>query len=218
MFDKFTESARRAVFFSRYESSRVGQSLIGTEHLLLGLLRENDAIVSELLQQVSFNADDVRARYPAVVDRVSSSAELPLSENAKKVLAYAVHESALRQDSEVEPFHVALAILRVKDCRAALLLAERGLDYDVASEILRLLVPAVRRRIQIDERTPIVLRESHYEALDLLAQTAGLNGTPRANRERLALAVMDALHAAGVPEWPVSSLEEFQNQLRSKLA
>src|SRR5947207_15872208 len=101
MFEKFNETTRRAVFFSRYESSRVGQSIIGTEHLLLGLLRESDAITSELWRHVGVVPNDVRARYPTVNEHVSSSAELPLSENAKTVLARALHESTLREDMGV---------------------------------------------------------------------------------------------------------------------
>lgn len=210
MFDKFSEAARRALFFSRYESSRAGQSIIGTEHLLLGILRERDVITTELWRNVHIDPDAVRARFPIIHEHVSSSAELPISENVKKVLAYACHESDSRNDKEVEPFHLALAILRVPRCRAAILLGEYGLEYDVASEILRVLVPHIRKQTEIDERTPITLRQSHYELLDQLARTAGLSDTPGANRQRLALAIMDALLATGITE-------DFVKQLRAKL-
>lgn len=218
MFDKFTETARRTLFFSRYESSRVGKSLIGTEHVLLGLLRENDAVVSELWRQVGLQPNEVRGKFPTVVEHVSSSAELPVSENAKRLLAYACHEAELRQDTEVEPFHLVLAMLRIPTCRAAILLSEYGLDHKVASEILRLVVPEVRNRIQIDERSPIILRESHYALLDRLAQAVGLSETPRANRELLTLVIMDALLATGIEDRPFGTLENFIKQLRAKLA
>lgn len=133
MFEKFHEDALRALFFSRYEASRLGQGRIESEHVLLGILRAGDDATAEIWRAFHVEPEEILARYPGgEVSPVASSAELPLSENAMKILTLAVEESERRDDSEVRPVHLLLAILRVPECRAAAVLANYGLEYDRA--------------------------------------------------------------------------------------
>ena len=174
MFEKFSEPARRAIFFSRYEASRAGKQLIGSEHVLLGILRERDPVTTEFWRMFSVEPEVIRAQFPTIEEQISSSAELPISENVKKVLAYSIEEAKAREDSEVEPYHLVLAILRVPDCQAAALLAESGVEYELVAEVARVLSHELKKRAELEERTPIVLRQSHYELLDVIAASMNL--------------------------------------------
>ncbi|MGH9464707.1 MAG: Clp protease N-terminal domain-containing protein, partial [Thermoanaerobaculia bacterium] len=92
MFEKYNEKARRALFFARYEASKLGSRVIESEHVLLGILREGEETVSELLRRFQVKAEVLRREIEGervFVERISSTAELPLSEESKKILAYA---------------------------------------------------------------------------------------------------------------------------------
>lgn len=137
MFHKFNEDARRALFFSRYEAGALGAGHIGTEHLLLGVIRQGGAVTARVWETLGVDARAIHGRYPAVQPpAVSSSAELPLSEHALKVLEYALHEAEGRQAAAVGPQHLLLAMLRVPECRAARELAEAGVTYHALAEAI----------------------------------------------------------------------------------
>ena len=92
MFEKYNEKARRALFFARYEASKLGSRVIESEHILLGVLREGEGPLTELLARLSVRPDEIRKAIEGdrvLVERISSTAELPLSEESKKILAYA---------------------------------------------------------------------------------------------------------------------------------
>ena len=96
MFEKYNEKARRALFFARYEASKLGSRVIESEHILLGILREGEETVSELFRRLKVKPGEVRREIEGervFVERISSTAELPLSEESKKILAFASHEA-----------------------------------------------------------------------------------------------------------------------------
>ena len=96
MFEKYNEKARRALFFARYEASKLGSRVIESEHILLGILREGEDTVSEIFRRFHVKPDEIRREIEGervFVERISSTAELPLSEESKKILAYASHEA-----------------------------------------------------------------------------------------------------------------------------
>ncbi len=83
MFEKYNEKARRALFFARYEASKLGSKVIESEHLLLGILREGEEIIKEIFSRFNVKPEQIRREVEGdrlFVDRISSSAELPLSE------------------------------------------------------------------------------------------------------------------------------------------
>lgn len=218
MFEKFNESARRAIFFSRYEASRVGQRVIESQHVLLGVLRETDAVTTELWRAIKISPTEIQSMFPTIEEIVSSSAELPISEDVKKILAYAIHEAETREDIEVSPCHLVLAVLRVPESDAAQILRQRGVEYDIVSELTRLLLQNAKARAEIEERTPITLRQSHYELLDHLAQGMGLRDPRRISRQSLVLALMDAFATSGAPEQGFSSIEDLRDRIRQALS
>lgn len=140
MFEKYNERARRALFFARYEASKLGSRVIETEHLLLGLLREGEESVVEVLRRFEVKVDELRRDIEGervFVERISSTAELPLAEESKKALAYAVHEAEAMLHQAVGSEHLLLGLLRVEGSAAARVLGQHGLDvYGVREEVL----------------------------------------------------------------------------------
>ncbi|HZI64253.1 MAG TPA: ATP-dependent Clp protease ATP-binding subunit, partial [Thermoanaerobaculia bacterium] len=142
MFEKYNEKARRALFFARYEASKLGSRVIESEHVLLGILREGEETVTELLRRFHIKPEEIRREIEGeriFVERISSTAELPLSEESKKILAYASHEAESMLHTTVGSEHLLIGILRVEGCLAMRILAQHGLDvYSVREEVLAL--------------------------------------------------------------------------------
>jgi len=130
MFERYTEKARRVIFFARFEASQYGSPYIETEHLLLGILREAKTIVHRYLKPERFG-EGIReqiAAHSTFREKISTSVDLPLSNECKRVLAYAAEESMRVGDQVIGPEHLLLGLLREKDCFAASLLTERGVE------------------------------------------------------------------------------------------
>ena len=143
MFERYTEKARRVIFFARYEASQFGSPFIETEHLLLGLLREDKALTNRFLRQHS-SVDSIRKQIEAqttVREKVSTSVDLPLSNECKRVLAYASEEAERLSHKHIGTEHLLLGILREEKCFAAEILAERGLKLTVIREELQRTTP-----------------------------------------------------------------------------
>ncbi|MEE2776812.1 MAG: Clp protease N-terminal domain-containing protein, partial [Acidobacteriota bacterium] len=140
MFEKYNEKARRALFFARYEASKLGSRVIETEHILLGILREGEDSISELFRRLHVKPDEIRREIEGervFVERISSTAELPLSEESKKVLANAAHEAENMLHSAVGSEHLLLGILRVDGSLAMRILHQYGFDVEgVREEVL----------------------------------------------------------------------------------
>jgi ATP-dependent Clp protease ATP-binding subunit ClpA len=84
MFERYTESARRALFFSRYEASELNRRSIETEHLLLGVLRAGKGVTSRLLTDAKISYEPVRATLQAdAAEKIPTSVEIPFSEETK---------------------------------------------------------------------------------------------------------------------------------------
>ena len=143
MFEKYNEKARRALFFARYEASKLGSRVIESEHILLGVLREGEEIIKEIFSRFNIKPEQIRREVEGdrlFVDRISSSAELPLSEESKKILAYAAHEAESMLHQYVGTEHLLIGILRVESSTAARILTAKGLNvYGVREETISIL-------------------------------------------------------------------------------
>jgi hypothetical protein len=138
MFEYFSEQARRVIFFARYEASQYGSPFIETEHLLLGLVREDQALARTLSKQGDGPAE-IRAELEQHIrqgERISTSVEMPLSEESAKVLKLAVEESERLGRRYIGTEHVLLGLLGVDGSRAARLLQARGLTIAAVRERL----------------------------------------------------------------------------------
>jgi|SRR5712692_374631 len=129
MFERYTQKARRVIFFARYEASQYGSTYIETEHLLLGLLREDWALCRQFLRPTSVAAEIRTAIEKQITraERISTSVEMPLTDESKKVLNLAAEESERLRHRHIGTEHVLVGMLRVEGSLAARLLRERGL-------------------------------------------------------------------------------------------
>src|ERR1700747_1370258 len=140
MFERYTEKARRVIFFARYEASQFGSPCIETEHLLLGLLREDKALANRFLRYSAL-VESIRKQiepHTTMREKVSTSVDLPLSHECKRVLAYGAEEAERLNHKHIGTEHLLLGLLREEKCFAADILHERGLRLSqVREEIAR---------------------------------------------------------------------------------
>ncbi len=136
MFERYTEKARRVIFFARYEASQFGSRSIECEHLLLGLLREDKILANRFLRSstaIEWIRREIESQ-AATAERVPTSVEIPLSIACKLALAYAAEESGLLKQKDIATQHLLLGILRVEGSVASLTLIERGLVLEKVRE------------------------------------------------------------------------------------
>jgi ATP-dependent Clp protease ATP-binding subunit ClpC len=138
MFERFTEKARRVLFFARYYADKYGTAYIETEHLLLGLLREDTA-----LEKTYFGQGNVEAVIRAEIEqhitrreRISTFVEAPLTGESRGALLLAAEESERLGHHHVGTEHVLLGLLRTEGSFAARLLQARGLTVVAVRERL----------------------------------------------------------------------------------
>ncbi|MDQ3649535.1 MAG: hypothetical protein M3458_04500, partial [Acidobacteriota bacterium] len=148
MFERYTEKARRVIFFARYEASQFGVPAIEPEHLLLALMREDKTLTARFLVRAQANLEvirkEVEGRAP-LRKKISTSVELPLSLETKQVLEYAHEESDRLQHRHIGTEHLLLGLLREERSMAAGILYERGLRLNaVREEVAR----AIRNTLQ----------------------------------------------------------------------
>ena len=141
MFERFNEHVRRSLFFARYEASRSSSRSIALHHVLLGMLREADPAFNELLSEYGIEPRDLREELlgeHVPVERVSTSPDLPLAEETKKALAFAVHEAESMGHASVGSEHLTLGLLRVEGSTTAEYLSSRGLElFHLREEVIR---------------------------------------------------------------------------------
>ena len=138
MFERYTERARRVIFFARYEASQFGSTTIETEHLLLGLIREDKNLTNRFLRNHS-SIESIRKEIEGrttIREKGPTSIDLPLSNECKRILAYAAEEAERLNHRHIGTEHLLLGILREEKCVAAEILHERGLRLNAIREEL----------------------------------------------------------------------------------
>jgi len=138
MLENLTERARRTLFFARYEAAQAGATAISSEHLLLGLLRESDEIVEQLLQRFHLSGDELRAELGSAGRPADAAtpAELPLAEDSRRILLLAAHEAEVLSQPAVGNEHLLLGVLRLEGCAAARALTAHGMSLLAVREDL----------------------------------------------------------------------------------
>ena len=141
MFERYTEKARRVIFFARYEASQFGAPAIEPEHLLLGLMREDKTLTGRFFPRAQVSIESIRKEIEGrtlLREKISTSVELPLAPETKRVLHYAHEESDRLQHRHIGTEHLLLGLLREERSMAAEILYERGLRLNaVRDEIAR---------------------------------------------------------------------------------
>lgn len=126
------------IFFARYEASQFGSPNIETEHMLLGLLREDKALTNRFLQSHA-SVESIRTQiegHTTIREKTSTSVDLPLSNECKRILAYAAEEAERMGHKHIGTEHLLLGTLREDKCFAAEILGERGVKLEPMREEL----------------------------------------------------------------------------------
>ena len=138
MFERYTEQARRVIFFARHNASQYGSPYIETEHLLIGIFREAPEL-REIIPEVSPEDVAAAAASRATGMKIPLNADIPLSNAGKRTLAYAAEEAENLADKHIGTEHLLFGLLREQAGLAADLFQKAGANLkDVRAKWLEL--------------------------------------------------------------------------------
>ncbi|HEY3280953.1 MAG TPA: ATP-dependent Clp protease ATP-binding subunit [Armatimonadota bacterium] len=132
MWQRFTERTRRVIFFAQEEAARLGENYVGTEHLLLGLVRENDSVAARILERLGVNLGRVRQEIERQVARGDGrlGQEMQLTPRAKRVIDLAYEEARQLNNNYIGTEHLLLGLVRESEGIAGRVLARLGVDLE----------------------------------------------------------------------------------------
>ncbi len=151
MFERFTERARQVVVLAQDEARALKHNYIGTEHILLGLLREEEGLAARVLESLDITVEEVRAQVARIVgqgDEVTTG-QIPFTPRAKKVLELALREALSLGHNYIGTEHILLGLVRENEGVAARILLDFDADAEkIRNEIIRMLSGPGRRQQQ----------------------------------------------------------------------
>ena len=153
MFERYTEKARRVIFFARYEASQFGSPYIETEHLLLGIIREDKGLSNRFLHSGAATIRQQVENHTTVRQSISTSVDLPISNESKRVMAYAAEEAERLAHKHIGSEHLFLGLLREEKSFAAQILMERGVRL---SKVREELARQTQEAIQVQSWHPVL--------------------------------------------------------------
>ncbi|MFH0840166.1 MAG: ATP-dependent Clp protease ATP-binding subunit [Candidatus Omnitrophota bacterium] len=143
MFNRFTERARKVILLAKEEAKRFNHDYIGTEHILLGLVREGEGVAAAVLENLGLSSEKIRMEVEKLVQTGPStviSGDIPFTPKAKKVMELAMDEAVSLGHNYVGTEHLLLGLLREGEGVASQVLINLGLDLNkVRNEVMRLL-------------------------------------------------------------------------------
>ncbi|HTL69944.1 MAG TPA: ATP-dependent Clp protease ATP-binding subunit, partial [Candidatus Eisenbacteria bacterium] len=143
MFNKFTERARKVILLAKQEAKRFNHDYIGTEHILLGLLREGEGVAAAVLQSLGMNLNNIRLEVEKLVQLGPTtvvSGDLPFTPKAKKVMELAMEEARTLGHNYIGTEHLLLGLIREGEGVASQVFMNMGLDLEkVREEVIKLL-------------------------------------------------------------------------------
>jgi len=149
VFERFTERARQVVVLAQDEARALKHNYIGTEHILLGLLREEEGLAARVLEQLDITVEEVRAQVARIVgqgDEVTTG-QIPFTPRAKKVLELALREALSLGHNYIGTEHILLGLVRENEGVAARILLDFDADAEkIRNEIIRMLSGPGRRQ------------------------------------------------------------------------
>lgn len=152
MFERYSERARRVIFFARYEASKFGSPYIQPEHLVLALLREDASVRNFLsLEKKDRIRKEIEESFPQGREPISTSVDLPLNQESKQILDLAAEDT---HEHEIDCKHLWQGLLRIES-PAAEILKRNGLD----SEAVSLLPRSSPAAVKLSERRMVELRQ-----------------------------------------------------------
>jgi ATP-dependent Clp protease ATP-binding subunit ClpC len=172
VFERFTPSARQVVVLAQEEARTLKHNYIGTEHVLLGLLREPNGPAARVLEPLDLTVEDVRTRVVAFVGSGTevTAGQIPFTPRAKKILEVSLREALTLDHDHLGTEHILLALARETDGVAARVLLDSGIDLDgLRASVLGGMADA-------PPAAPTRRAEGAYRALELAAREARREG------------------------------------------
>ena len=132
MWQRFTERARKVVFFAQEEAGRLGENYVSTEHLLLGLVRENDSVAARILDRMGVSLGRIRSEIERQVTRGDGrlGQDMQLTPRAKRVIDLAYDEARQLNNNYIGTEHLLLGLIREGEGLAGRVLSKLGVDLD----------------------------------------------------------------------------------------
>ena len=139
MWQRFTERARRVVFFAQEEAGRLGENYVSTEHLLLGLVRENDSVAARILDRMGVSLGRIRSEIERQVTRGDGrlGQDMQLTPRAKRVIDLAYDEARQLKNNYIGTEHMLLGLIREDDGLAGRVLMKLGVQLEHARTEVR---------------------------------------------------------------------------------
>jgi ATP-dependent Clp protease ATP-binding subunit ClpA len=176
LFERFTERARLVVVLAQGEARALRHHYIGTEHILLGLLREEDGLAARVLEACDVTLERVRAQVVRIVGsgEVITSDQLPFTPRAKKVLELSLRESLSLGHNHIGTEHILLGLLRENEGVAIRVLLDCGEEAEaLRDEVIRMLSDPAARQPELRLRPSATVADDRSKWLDVLGP--GLN-------------------------------------------
>jgi ATP-dependent Clp protease ATP-binding subunit ClpC len=142
MFERFTDRARRVVVLAQEEARMLNHNYIGTEHILLGLIKEGEGVAAKGLEALGISLDGVRSQVEEIIGQgqQAPSGHIPFTPRAKKVLELSLREALQLGHNYIGTEHILLGLIREGDGVAAQVLVKLGADLNrVRQQVIQLL-------------------------------------------------------------------------------
>ncbi|MFH1046327.1 MAG: ATP-dependent Clp protease ATP-binding subunit [Candidatus Omnitrophota bacterium] len=183
MFNRFTERARKVIILAKEEAKRFNHDYIGTEHILLGLIREGEGVASAVLQNLNLSLDKIRLEIEKLVQpgpAATISGDIPFTPRAKRVIELSMEEARTLGHNYIGTEHLLLGLLHEGEGVAAQVLIGLGLDLNkVRNEVMELLGQGIPNQqgqtqgIKAKSKTPAL--DAFGRDLTLLAKEGKLD-------------------------------------------
>jgi ATP-dependent Clp protease ATP-binding subunit ClpC len=168
-FDRFTERVRRVLLLAKEEAARLNHDYIGTEHILLGLIREGGGVAAAILAEINVGLEELREQTEQFVAREGGalmSGEAPLTLRARKVLELAAEEARSMEHNYVGTEHLLLGLIREGEGAAAQILVSMGATYPRVKKVTMRLLSSATATTKDDGPQATPQRKSRTPALD----------------------------------------------------
>ena len=168
MFERFTQTAIKAIALAQHEALRLGQDLIGPEHILLGLIGQGTNIVAMVLKSNGVNLKDARIEVEKFTGRCRcpgvEEEKMRFTPEAKRVLELSLEEAAQLGDKSTDTGHVLLGLIREGENQAAKVLTNLGVDFSlVRSQVISMLHNALQNSLFPHCFVPVKVRKATVE-------------------------------------------------------
>jgi ATP-dependent Clp protease ATP-binding subunit ClpA len=190
MLERFTEQARRVVVLAEEEARMLGHNWIGTEHILLGLIREGDGVADEVLESLGISLEAVRVQVVEIIGPVQQvpSEVIPFTPRSKKVLELSLRESLHLGHDYIGTEHILLGLIREGDGVAAQVLVKLGADLNrVRHQVIQLIAGQQPQPVRLPPREGVPAPEARARLAAIEGRLAAIEVLLAAVEQRVGI-------------------------------